>query len=473
MSSPEVDLLTIARGTVTAPAGCGKTHLIANALGRHTDPKPVLVLTHTNAGVAALRARLGKAGVPPRQYRIVTIDGWSMRLASMFPQRSGCHANVLELKNPGRDYPTIRNAAIELLCGNHITDLIAATYSRLIVDEYQDCSRPQHAIIMAVAEMLPVCALGDPLQAIFGFGGDELPDWDRDVCGDLPVCGELKNPWRWINAGTQKFGEWLLGIRQSLLSSRPIDLRTAPENVRWVEIDGKDDHTKRLNTINDMRRNREHKVIVIADSRNKQGQQRFASQIRGASTVEAVDLRDLTDFAASFNPAMSGAFHAVISFAEKVMTDINFDDLVARLKSIAAKTNRLEPTEVELACFGMLEKKDYQSCADLLVALNRQAGTHVYRPAVFRACLKALQMCAEDNNINFSNAVIQMREQNRLVGRPLPDVAVGSTLLLKGLEAECAVILETEKMNANNLYVAMTRGAVSLAICSRSPIINS
>ncbi len=325
---------------------------------------------------------------------------------------------------------------------------------------------------MAVAEMLPVCALGDPLQAIFGFGGDELPDWNTDVCTDLPLSGELKNPWRWLNAGTQKFGEWLLAIRHNLLSGIPIDLRNAPENVRWVKMDGNDDHTKRLDTINSMRRNREHKVIVIADSRNKQGQQRFASQIRGASTVEAVDLKDLTDFAAIFNPAANGAFHAVISFAEKVMTEINYDDLVGRLKSIAARTNRLEPTEVELACFDMLNKKDHQSCVDLLVALNRQAGTHVYRPAVFRACLKALQMCAEDSNATFSNSAIQMREQNRLIGRPLPSVAVGSTLLLKGLEAEHAVILEIEKMNANNLYVAMTRGAVSLAICSRSPLIN-
>lgn len=473
MSNPEIDLLSIKRGTVTAPAGCGKTHLIANALGRHSEAKPILVLTHTNAGVAALRARLDRAGVSPRRYRLSTIDGWSMRLASMFPQRGGCETKVLELKNPGHDYPAIRNAAINLLCGNHISDIIAATYSRLIVDEYQDCSYPQHAIVMAVAEVLPVCVLGDPLQAIFGFGGDKLPDWSSEVCEGLPLIGELKNPWRWTNAGTPEFGEWLLSIRHNLLSCQPIDLKTAPKNVQWVETDGKDDHTKRLDAINAMRRVREHKVIVIADSRNKRGQQLFASQIRGASTVEAVDLRDVTDFAASFDPGSRSAFPSVISFANKVMTGINYADLVARLKSIHAKTNRLEPSHAELACFDMLQKKDYQSTADLLVALNSQAGTHVYRPAVFRACLRALQMCAGDSGVTFSNAAIQMREQNRLIGRPLPGVAVGSTLLLKGLEAECAIILETDLMNANNLYVAMTRGAISLAVCSGSSIINT
>ncbi|HFT4731427.1 hypothetical protein QK438_09210 [Pseudomonas aeruginosa] len=41
-----------------------------------------------------------------------------------------------------------------------------------------------------------------------------------------------------------------------------------------------------------------------------------------------------------------------------------------------------------------------------------------------------------------------MREENRLLGRPLPKLVVGSTLLLKGLEAEVAVVLNTEGMSA-------------------------
>jgi DNA helicase-2/ATP-dependent DNA helicase PcrA len=63
MPGDHIDLLAISRGTVTAPAGCGKTHLIAEALTRHGSGKPILVLTHTNAGVVALRGRLEMA--PP------------------------------------------------------------------------------------------------------------------------------------------------------------------------------------------------------------------------------------------------------------------------------------------------------------------------------------------------------------------------------------------------------------------------
>jgi DNA helicase IV len=65
-----------------------------------------------------------------------------------------------------------------------------------------------------------------------------------------------------------------------------------------------------------------------------------------------------------------------------------------------------------------------------------------------------------------------MREQNRLLGRPLPRRAVGSTLLLKGLEAEAVVVLNAAELDARNLYVAMTRGSKALIICSSTPILN-
>ncbi len=104
---PEIDLLKVDRGTVTAPAGCGKTHLIADALARHTASKPILVLTHTNAGVAALKGCLDRASVPTSAYRLATIDGWSMRLLTLFPRRSGHDSRILSVSDPRAHYPAI------------------------------------------------------------------------------------------------------------------------------------------------------------------------------------------------------------------------------------------------------------------------------------------------------------------------------------------------------------------------------
>lgn len=55
MPNPEIDLMAFGCGSITAPAGCGKTQLITDTLKLHHFAKPVLLLTHTNAGVGALR----------------------------------------------------------------------------------------------------------------------------------------------------------------------------------------------------------------------------------------------------------------------------------------------------------------------------------------------------------------------------------------------------------------------------------
>lgn len=80
-----------------------------------------------------------------------------------------------------------------------------------------------------------------------------------------------------------------------------------------------------------------------------------------------------------------------------------------------------------------------------------------------RYCIPALNSC--NDSISFHDAAVRIREQNRLHGQPLPKKAVGSTLLLKGLEAEVVVIPSGGSLNAKNLYLAMTRGAGKVVIC--------
>ncbi len=55
------DLILESRlSSIVAPAGCGKTQLIVNIL-RRNQPKPYLVLTHTTAGVSALKTAYSRA----------------------------------------------------------------------------------------------------------------------------------------------------------------------------------------------------------------------------------------------------------------------------------------------------------------------------------------------------------------------------------------------------------------------------
>jgi len=471
MRPVEVDLRAITRGTVTAPAGCGKTQLIAHALAVHRGSKPVLVLTHTNAGVAALRGRLERAGVIRGAYRLSTIDGWAMRLIASFPERSNHDPDVLRLSAPARDYPAIREAAWQLLQTGHVNEVMRASYAHLIVDEYQDCSVPQHHIVYFLSLLLPTSILGDPMQAIFGFRGNALADWNQQVCAHFPIAAELTTPWRWRNAGAEALGQWLLEARRLLANGQRVDLRTGPsEHLTWVPTVPPNDHSQRLAAARTLPPTADGRVLLIADSRNRAAQQNFASQTPGASTVEAVDLQDLVAFGSTFDPALPDALARLLSFAQSVMTNVGLAELTRRLESLTRGTARNPPSIAEACALAFQSVPTIATAGKLLSELHAMPNVRVYRPAIFYGVLKALRD-ASHGTVPLEETARRVREENRFLGRPLPRRAVGSTLLLKGLEAEVAVLLNTEGMTAQHLYVAMTRGSIKLVVCSPSAMV--
>lgn len=456
-------------GAVEAPAGCGKTELIVSALRRHSDAKPVLVLTHTNAGVAALRHRLSRHQVPQDRYRLSTIDGWALRVLKTFPARSGISPAHLDLEDAKQDYPAIKVAIARLLVGHHIDDVLSANYSRVIVDEYQDCDHDQHAVVCHLSTILPTVVLGDPMQEIFNWRGHH-PDWDDDVVGNFPLVAELTRPWRWENAGAYELGAWLLEARRTLKVGRQIDLRTAPSDVSWVQLDGVTDHEKQRLACLTQSPRAGGEVLIMAGGVQKDLQRKLAKQTPGAVTVEAVDLTEVTDFAREIDLVAPGNLEVALDFAFAVMTGVDREGIAARAATITAARHRAMPEAHELAAIRYLEVGDASSLIALFDALETAQGARTFRPEILRACIKALRSSGPD--VSFLEAAKRIREQQRILGRLLPTKAVGSPLLLKGLEGDVAVILDASDFDRNaaknrkNLYVAMTRGSRKLVVCS-------
>lgn len=466
----ELDLFAISHGSVTAPAGCGKTQLIADTLAVRAGSKPVLVLTHTNAGVAALRARLSRASIPASVYRLSTIDGFAMRLAGNFPLRSGLPALALELANPNRDYPVIRAAAATLLQAGHLNQSLRATYERLLVDEYQDCNVAQHSIVSWLAQVLPTCVLGDPMQAIFGFAGNQLVNWQTDVETYFPPIGAMQTPWRWRKAGTENFGQWLLHVRALLQSGQPVDLHSAPSEVQWVPLHAATAADQRRQAARIRGRDANESVLVIGDARNVQGRYDLTSQTPGATVVERVDLVEFIQFARQFAPVDAQSLKPLVDFAATIMTGVGAVALLNRVSILREGRARTAATAIEIAAIAFASSPSLDAAARFLQVLSLQPGTHIYRPEVLRICIAALQVSATGTT-TFLQAALQARERQRHLARPLSRRAVGSTLLLKGLEADIAVILEPQAMTAQNLYVAMTRGARQLVVCSPTSLL--
>jgi len=299
--------------------------------------------------------------------------------------------------------------------------------------------------------------LGDPLQAIFGFAG-KLADWMADVHTHFPHAAELSTPWRWINAGERAFGEWLLEVRHRLLTRQPIDLCTAPPNVIWVPLDGRDDRAKRLLACQTKAPTEGGGVLIIGDSKDPPGQRRFASDTPGAITVEGVELRDLVEFARGFDLGHPGALEHICRFADDVMSGADGVGLVARMRPLPAGQDG-SVSDAQHAARAFMAVPSNRAAVDLLVELGRQGGVRIHRPLVLACCIKALNASSADKPGAFAEAAVHAREENRVLGRSLPVRAVGSTLLLKGLEADVSVVLDVEGMDAAHLYVAMTRGS--------------
>lgn len=470
MFDGELDILAYRRGSVSAPAGCGKTQLITSALLRSEDSKPALVLTHTNAGRAALEDRLRKLGVRGTAARVATLDSWAIRLVQCFPQRSRLSSDVLRVQGNNANYMAIRQAALDILSAGHADSIVSATYSRVIVDEYQDCGSLQHEMILTLANLLPTVVLGDPLQVIFDFSGPVV-DWHQDVAAVFPPLMWRPEPWRWKNAGRPEIGDWLLNsVRPSL--SRPggsIDLSKAPKGVEWVRLEGT------ANQMNETRlatakRKFTGTTLIIADSRSKDSQWQIARRSR-ATMVEANDMVDFMRFAAWFDPCAQSSLDDAVSYFGNLLSGLSPEKLIARTRSLYAGRARAEASCIEEITLAYLRAPSHRAAADMLDAFCGTAGVFAFRPDIMRLCSKALRAVSEATS--FHSAVMRERERFRHMPRTMRPRSVGSTLLLKGLEADVAVILEPEKMNAKNLYVAMTRGSKQLVICSSTPILKS
>jgi hypothetical protein len=341
----------------------------------------------------------------------------------------------------------------------------------MLVDEYQDCSTAQHSILCNASQAVPTVVLGDHMQAIFGFGTNELVRWTEDVCRRFPNAGQLLTPWRWNNAGAPGLGRWLLDAHERLARGDQLDLRGAP-GILWVQLDGSDEdiHRRRKAAMH-AAPNQHGRVLIIGDSKDPTSQQEMARCTPGAITVEAVEIPDLIAFANAWKIHSDEALSQLVVFAGKVMRQAAAKDLLARVQILARGTARKEATAVERAALAFLAERTHAAAAIVLEEMQIQAGAHPHRPAVLWACVRALQACNSVEENGFRDAVVRQREQSRALGRRLPKRGVGSTLRVKGLEADVVVVLNGDALDANNLYVAMTRGSSSVVVCSTTPIL--
>lgn len=461
----ETSLRRAERASVVAPAGCGKTELIARAVGASTTGRS-LILTHTHAGVKALRDRLRRLRVDRDRVHVETIAGWCLRYTRAYPASAG-----LSSPEPtGAQWNDIYLGALELVNEvRAVRSVVAASYSGAFVDEYQDCTDLQHRLISAIAEIIPCRVLGDPLQGIFGFAGGTL-SWSGDVQAVFPPLGELTMPWRWKGKNEQ-LGKWLLEVRRKLITGEPVDLSVGP--VRWVACTPENQRSQAYGLLKSA-----GQVVAIRKWPNDAHD--FARKVGGVyASMEEIDCKDLLGFAADIDRLAGPARAArVLELAGDCMTEVSselgtiraaFDEGrrpdLRRLRKHRAVAEAL----VAVSC-----GDETHSILSAMCRIREVPGARLFRPELWREAHRALVEFERGKHPSHHKAAWAIRNRMRANGRALEARLVSRTLLIKGLEFDHALLLNADEFEdsrrpgdgAKHFYVAATRGARSLTVLS-------
>jgi superfamily I DNA/RNA helicase len=438
--------------SVVAPAGYGKTETIARVAGAC---RRALILTHTHAGVHAVRSRLKKLDIPHRQVSVDTFAGWCMKYANSF-----CGTAQPPGPTPqGPEWSALYKGTARALTVPAVQQVIEASYDRILIDEYQDCDACQHNVALALSDIVPTTVFGDPMQGIFEFAGATL-DWKTAVFPSFPLVAELTVPYRWKAANPQ-LGTWISETRERLITGQTVDF--TDDRITWqqsdddfdmgVFFDGLDFEAASVAAIHC------HKLLCY----------RLARATGGAfQAIEELETRRLKLFAADWDAARATkTYHPVVQRffvdcfrkGQPSEDDVKEDAAAVEvlLKDLSAELTGLDPARAALS---------------LLFAARDHPRWRLFRSGLWRDCERALTELANNRCETLTAAYNAVRLRNNNVGRHLPKRTISTPLLLKGLEFQDVIIPKASHFYAEDtaqaklFYVAISRATRSLKIGS-------
>jgi DNA helicase-2/ATP-dependent DNA helicase PcrA len=478
------DFLSHNRSLLIAPAGHGKTHAIVECLKILNNK--CLVLTHTNAGVHSLRSKIEEAHIDDDKYQVATIDGFARLLVSSFSEKYD--------KDDEFDY--VQDKAITLLELDLIQQYIVFNFGRVIVDEYQDCSKKQHKLIQILSKNIPSHALGDHLQGIFDFNA-ELVSFEYDL-DDYEKFDFLNTPYRWINSGNANLGEQIFGFRKKLESGEPIDITTDKEiGLFFYEIDENEKYDPKsqyseilTRIVNNKKGNKvlDSLLILMPEYWDDKGQKKGGEHDR-------LRLKNQFDHADRLEVLVPVSKTTVKNLCNKI------DNLMSCYKEVRKPENRIKKdllsvlfrkTDVD-SWFnkdGMKNKVDasnkikseylsfhirefykhgsLSSIEKIIIAAEAELKMKVRNSGLYREVKTLIRLAIISGKPVMDEFEGKMNLQRRL-GKRINKKCIGSTLLTKGLEFDTVVILDAHRFSCpKNLYVALSRCCEMLIVISNS-----
>lgn len=194
------------------------------------------------------------------------------------------------------------------------------------------------------------------------------------------------------------------------------------------------------------------------------------------SSIEEVEGRELFGTVGGLDSARRPGtkLRHLIHFAKLCMTNVD-GNLPAATKrgEVAAITPQTRNPAVALAANACLGDWKAATIMAFLATLAECRDVAVTRADLFNRFIAVCRRNILKPALSLTAAAEEWQAEFRHHGRPLRHRRqVGTTLLVKGLEFDHAIVLDAASLPRKQLYVALTRGAKSLTIVSRTAILN-
>jgi DNA helicase-2/ATP-dependent DNA helicase PcrA len=328
--------------------------------------------------------------------------------------------------------------------------------------------------VKALAGTLPVCVFGDPLQAIFDFKGQKPVDWNNDVFPVFAKAGEIVKPWRWHKAGNIDLADWLAALRLTLEGGGNIDLANRPACVKWESLPA-DPRFRNAKIIEVCKRMlggvNGGTLVVIGDAVNINARAAIARNLAkaGFSNIEPVGCANLFAAAARIEKAEDFArLKAAMDFICNCLIGAEQADFEKGVQS------RQNGGRLGTAKFGDLinsgvavaQSPDSEALLDLMQGFYDRDRAYCFRREMLYAMRAALRIKCARPSCSLADAIWEVQNRIRHVGRLISDRSVGSTLLVKGLEFDHAIIVHSANMTSKDWYVALTRASKTVTVLS-------
>lgn len=470
-----LEFISKEKSMLIAPAGFGKTHTIAECLKNTHNQGKQLILTHTHAGVASIKEKIKKEGIPYSSFEVETITSFAQKYVLAFYT-----GNDLPEQEDGKlYYPFIIEKANALFRLKPIRQIILNSYKGLFIDEYQDCTVNQHNLVLLLSELFPTHIIGDFLQGIFGFNGEQLVDLNNELAmkGFIDSKYELDKPQRWLNGNNALLGADLKSIREVLISKQEVDLckYTSIELKLITELDLYNPSTNYCQEIRSLLK--ESNVLLLhPDSTSIYPRLKIVKTFNnGFTLVESIDDKEFyilskeADLITKEN-IRTKVVGLCLKLFNKTGIDNWFNEKGLKKKTLSEDRAKLTPIEAQI---NFLENQfSLFHFAQLLKSIKSLTGIKCYRIELFSTFCKALED-AELQHISAFESMTNKRNQTRRIGRKIYGRCIGTTLLTKGLEFDTVAILNAHKFECpKHLYVAMTRASKRLIIFTDKSTLN-